>query len=459
MLADSKGIIMQPNRLYSTLVFVSGFAILSTAAGAEQPQWIPAVGTLTPFQDTDVRLISQEWVADELQQVKLGDVKVWTLEVKARYGLKNTSKAKKKPTILFPICRTSAGSVDNQSCELKKTAVRLTVDGRRITPTVTKQNDIVYLRFSTKFGPKAKHEVEVSYRHFENHHGWGLDEADRPFAQFDYRLASGDLWQGEVGMTRARIRVPFKADRFNTRILSARGKVERDTAFVDWRTKPFEPEPNEMFSFIVITPGFKYKTDMLKKKLDRTPKNAARRLAMARLIAPYTPAVKQLTEHLVVALKKKLKKPNRAEARPIAGSFAKLVTTPYRSSEDADICDPRFCEYRAAFQTVIPLYCRSDDACRSELTATIEKCCGNASATPGEAAAPTAPTATPEPTPAPQATPPAADDTADGNTTSELEKQAFLALIAFIALVWVIAGIAIALTLRRHRRAQNAGRK
>ncbi len=434
--------IMCTGKLLPSLLLVTGFSMMEARARAESPPWVPALGTLTTLQETDIRLVSQELAVNELRQVSLEGGRAWVMDVKARYGLRNTSRAKKKPTILFPVCRTRASLPE--VCDLKKAAVKVKVDGRRATTKLVQQGDRVYLRLSVKFGPHWKKEVEVSFRLVENEAGWGRD---RPFAQFDYDLGAGAAWQGKAGGTRIRIRVPYKADSFSTRVDSARGRTERKTAFVTWSTGAFDPEPNEVFRFIAITPTFKYQTDKQKQKLNRNPKSAYRRFETARLLAAYYPAVKEIAKHLRVAVGRKFRKWDAAKKRDASNAFAGLITWRHHASSAEVLCDPALCTQRGAIGEIIPGYCRSNDRCVADLGAALDQCCGGAGPPPVEstsrAASPAVAAAGKKAPTDRAAKPPPADTT--------FEEKASIALISFIGLVWLIAGIAVIVTLKRRR--------
>jgi hypothetical protein len=439
---------METGKLLPSIVLAAGLTMAEAPARAAHPLWTPAVGTLTTAQDTDIRMLSQELKLEELQEVAIGDVKVWAMETEAKFVLKNSSRAKKKPTVMFPLCRTDGPLDRNAICNFKKMSLKIKVDGKTVdTDNLVKQDDVVFVRFPIKFGPRSKKEVEVSFRHFESAMESRLRGDTRPFAQFDYSLTGGVRWEGKVGVTRARIKVPYKADKFNTRLLSSRGKFERDTAFASWKSKPFDPEPGERFSFAVITPAFKYKTDQLKKKLKKTPGSAKRNLAMAGLLAAYTPAKQETTNHVATALGTKLKKWPDEKRDAAAKAFAELIVHQHLSyAPDVEReCDQRICDQREAFADINPLYCQSDPVCLAALDAVIKRCCGDE-----------APAVVKDEPKDIEATPPAPAlspvKVGKQPEPSSLEKNAFVVLVSFIALVWIVAGIMIVITLRRHRR-------
>jgi hypothetical protein len=422
-------------------------------SAARSDEWSPAVGTLTCQRDTDIRMISQELVVDELQRVDLGEFKVWAMDVEARYVLKNTSKAKKKPDVMFPVCRISGDTASRKSCDLKKMLLKVRLDGRAVSlNNIVKQDDILYVRFSPKFAPKMKKEVAVSYRHFETREGWNKE--GRPFAQFDYRLSGGGVWQGKVGLTRIRIRAPYKADKFCVRVISKRGKVERETAFATWKTAPFDPDPDETLSLVLVAPAFRYKVELLKKKLKRTPGNPKRHLAMARLVAPYTPAASELVDHLSAALKRKFSSWKNPEVTRASTVYAHFLDRHYYSGGEESSCEPSLCESRQVIEEIIPYYCQSDETCLGGLRGTLNSCCGSGDSASSEATDSAAgdDSSVSQVSATPSVEKKAAPEAVSGPAEDSVERKAFFVLVGFIALVWISAGVMIAITIRRHRR-------
>jgi hypothetical protein len=462
MLLVIKGFSMLTSRLFPSFIVIVGFSLMEAREAAGSPRWVPAAGTLTTRQDTDIRLASQELAASELRQITIGEMSVWVMDVEARYCLRNTSKAKKKPTIMFPVCRTTESLPPDVSCDLKKHPPKVRVDKRPVSVSYVKQNNIVYARFSSKFGSRQKRDVEISFRHIENESGWNTSDEYRPYVRFDYNLAPGGIWQSKVGISRIRVKVPYKADAFNTRVLAPVGKTERNTAFVTWTAKPFDPEPDDIFTFVSVKPVFKYKVDLYKKKLNKNPKSAVRQFGMARLLAPYTPAIDQTTAHLRIAVNKnkKLKKWDAEKRKSAVRSYAALLAYKYQPGKDSETCDNIICDNIYAVKEITQHYCRSNESCITDMTETAERCCGASTAkeAPGGGATvskdtaggpPDATVSEPRPSAAPSEQPP---------SSRTFEEKAFIILVSFIVVVWLVAGVAIVITLRRHRRSQNTNK-
>ena len=97
------------------------FLTIANTCIANEVAWVPAFGTLTTLQTTDIKLISQKIELFELTQVPVQNRETWTFDAAAEYALHNTSRTKKKPTILIRICTIHERFDPRTSCELEDT--------------------------------------------------------------------------------------------------------------------------------------------------------------------------------------------------------------------------------------------------------------------------------------------------------------------------------------------------
>ena len=197
---------------------------------------------------------------------------MWAFDVKAVFLFRNTSRSKKKPIFLFPLCAIKGKFQPGSSCAYEKTGLRIKAGGKKMNLSHVVKDDQVTARFSLKFGPKTGRKVEISYRIFERSAGTPGAPNSSNFATFDYHLEDSGRWSGHIGATRFSVRLPFQADPFNAHMFSKGETFTYRHRHAFYEKRKLNPGSDDGLSFYITVPSYKNKVDVLKKRVRAKPK-------------------------------------------------------------------------------------------------------------------------------------------------------------------------------------------
>ena len=340
---------------------------------AQEAMWVPKLGTITTLQPTDIKLISQKIEFVNLAPLTLQNRQVWGFEGEAEFSLQNTTRSKKKPTILIRLCTLNERFNSESSCGLKEMDLTIKADGRELDWSPFLKGRDVFARFSLKFGPKMGRKVMVNHRLFER--GAGDHFADTStYLTFDYHLEDSAAWDGPVGSTYFSAKLPFKADAFNGKAFSNGDRFLYKNRFAYFSRKKMKWENDDGLSFYVITASYRFKVDRFRRRLRAIPNSPKRQLALASVLAAYPGAHKQIEKHVRAAMKKQLKDWSEADIGNATTVYSKYLIELNKFKETQIPCDDIICISKSTLEKVIDNICRSN-RCTENNKKELAACC------------------------------------------------------------------------------------
>jgi hypothetical protein len=343
---------------------------------ADEVVWMPRFGTVTTLQTTDIKLTSQDIQLTELEQVYLSDTPVWAFHGKAEFTLFNTARIKKKPTILVSICTSNERFQSGISCEMKKTDLKIKVDGREISWTHFARENHLFARFSLKFRPRGSRKVEMSHRLFERNAGTSGAPPSRDYMIFDYHLEDAGSWDGPVGATYFSAKLPFKADVFNAKVFTNGEKFLYKNRLAYFIGRKLKLDNDDGLSFYVTTPSYKHRVDRFMRKAKAIPHSAKRKLALASVLSAYPGAEGSMKKHVDLALKKKLKQWSKPEVENAVVLYSTYLIELNKFKNTRVPCDETICIEKNKLEKIISNIC-SSNRCTESGHKALAACCAS----------------------------------------------------------------------------------
>ena len=350
------------------------FMTITLEGIADDRVWTPRFGTVTTSQTTDIKLTSQDIQLTELEQLFLNGQPVWTFRGKAEYALFNTSRIKKKPTILLPICTISERFQPGASCEFKKTDLTIKVAGQDIKWIHFAKGDTVFARFSLKFGPRTGQKIEVSHLLFERNAGSSVSSSNKDYMIFDYHLEDSGAWDGPVGATYFSAKLPFKADSLNAIAFSQGEKFKYKNRLAYFIGRKLKLDTDDGLSFYVMTPSYKHRVDAFKRKVKATPNSVKRRLAMASVLSTYPGAERIMNKHIDAALNARLREYEDSDKKNAIILYSNYMKALGNFQSTKTPCDETICIEKIKLESIIADICGSN-RCKESNAKALAACC------------------------------------------------------------------------------------
>ena len=303
----------------------------------------------------------------------LQNKQIWSFEGEATFLLHNTSRTKKKPTILIRICTVHERFNPQSSCAMKYMDLKIKIDGREIKASPFLRDNDVFVRFSLKFGPRTGKKVEVSHRLFERGAG-DLFADNETYLTFDYHLEDSAAWDGPVGSTYFSAKLPFKADSFNGKAFSKGDRFFYRNRLAYFSKKNLELEHDDGLSFYVVTAPYRYKVDRFRKRLRAISHSPKRRLALASVLAAYPGAHHEIEKHVRVAMKKRLKGWSEADVDNATSLYSNYLIDLHKFKETQIPCDENICVSKSTLEKIVDKICKTN-RCTESNNKELSACC------------------------------------------------------------------------------------
>ena len=352
----------------------------NAAASADATGWAPRVGALTCEQETEIELVSQSLALTEYRTISTARGSVPVFDAEAEFRLKNSSLAKKKPTMLLSLCRLTDGSTDVSVCDLDLLALRIAVDKRPVNDfRVVRVGSTVYARFSVKFNVKMRKEVTATFRLPERFAAVGARSVKRPFTTFDYHLEDSVKWKGKVGYSHVSVKMPYKATMFNTHLFGDEKPFRYKNRIAYLEKRRLTEENAESITFFATTPAFQEKVKAAHRKVKALPQMIKRRLRLIRLLEQYPGAYKDLEEHADIVLRAIEKEWDMSKRKHAVELYTRFLEEAIRFEDESVRCEETLCVEKDALSRMISVLCADESSCVETLTGRFNACCDEGS--------------------------------------------------------------------------------
>ena len=350
------------------------FMTIASDGFADERLWMPRFGTVTTSQPTDIKIISQDIQLTDLEQVFIGNQTVWRFDVEAEFSLFNTSRIKKKPTILVPICTTTRPFQPGVSCAFKEINLKIAVDKRDTRYSTFARDGVVYARFPLKFSPRSGRKIVLSHVLMERAAGNPAAPLSRDYMIFDYHLEDSGAWDGPVGATYFSAKLPLRADAFNAKAFSNGEKFSYKNRLAYFSGRKLKLDADDGLSFYVTTSSYRHKVDRYRKRVKATPHSVKRRLALASALSVYPGAEKEMKQNIEKALQRRLKERSDAEIENASILFSNYLSAIGNFKSTKTPCDATVCIEKDNIANIVQDIC-SSDKCKESNSKALDACC------------------------------------------------------------------------------------
>lgn len=357
------------------------FLAISAAAfeAAAGEAWTPRVGPLTCEQETEIEMLSQDLALSEYRTASINGETVYVFDAKAKFSLRNSSSAKKKPTVLLPLCSLTPGITDPKLCDVDSFGLKITVDDRLLSDFQTvRQGRTVFVRFPVKFSAKMRREVIATYRLPERVLSRKSAKKRMPYKAFEYHLSDSVKWKGKVRFSRVSVKMPYKATLLNTHLFAAQKPFRYKNRIAFLEKRRFDFENAEDLTFFVLSPSFQDKVRAFRKKVRALPRMVKRRLRLIHLLAEYPGGFSDAAEHLDIVLRIEKKEWPPSTRKHAVYFYTRFLNETLRFEERGVRCEETLCIERDTAARVFEVLCNKKDACIKEHTTLFESCCAQA---------------------------------------------------------------------------------
>lgn len=348
----------------------------SFEAAADEPRWTPRIGPLTSEQETEIEMLSQDLALSEYRTISIDGKPVPVFDAKAEFLLKNTSLAKKKPTVLLSLCTLGEGQTDPGLCQYTSLDLKIAVDDKPVTDFhVVRQGRTVFARFSIKFNAKMRREVKATFRLAELSVSSEKAETNRPFKTFEYFLADSAKWKGKVGFSRISVKMPYKATPFNTHLYSADKPFRYKNRIAYLEKRRLDEDNAENLTFFTASPSFEAQVNAARKKVKALPRMIKRRLKLIALLSSYPGAVEETAAHIDIVLRLEQTDWDGPARKHAVSLYTRFLAEAFRFEEQGIHCDEALCIERDGLLLSISLLCGKEELCIEEESKRLTACC------------------------------------------------------------------------------------
>lgn len=349
-------------------------------AAADEASWTPRIGPLTCEQETEIELLSQDLALSEYRTVTIDGKPVPLFDAKAKFLLKNTSLAKKKPSVLLSLCSLGEGRSDPGLCRHSSFDLKIAVDGKPVTDFhIVRQGRTVFARFSIKFNAKMRREVTATFRLPEREMSREklpeTSEMQRPYKSFEYFLADSAKWKGKVGFSRVSVKMPYKATDFNTHLYAAEKPFRHKNRIAYLEKRRLDEDNAENLTFFVVSPSFEAKVKAARKKVKALPRMLKRRLKLIDLLSRYPGAASETADNLDIVFRLEQTDWDGPARKHAVLLYTRYLAEVFRFEDQGVRCDEALCIERDRIVRSIAMLCGKDASCTEAETKRFTACC------------------------------------------------------------------------------------